>query len=63
MFSESLLRQNVTVDEVWDTLGHRSKLLFRESIGEEAYFRAELTLVLEGHSGFVKASPEIERTR
>jgi hypothetical protein len=50
-FFESLLNQKVTADEVWEAIAQRSKLLFRESIGEEAYFRAVLTLVLDGQSG------------
>jgi hypothetical protein len=50
-FFESLLNQDVTAVDAWDTVGHRAPLIFRESLGEEAYFRVVLTLMLEGQSG------------
>lgn len=50
-FFESLLNQNVTAEDAWGTVGHRAPLIFRESQGEEANFRAILTLLLEGQSG------------
>ncbi|BFN14819.1 P-loop NTPase fold protein [Marinobacter sp. RI1] len=48
---ESLLKQKVPATEAWELIRPHAKLIFGESFHEEGYFRAVLTLLLEGQTG------------
>jgi len=48
---ESLLNQKIPATEAWELIRPHTTLIFKESLNEEGYFRAVLTLLLEGQSG------------
>ncbi|MCK0106842.1 P-loop NTPase fold protein [Marinobacter sp. S0848L] len=48
---ESLLNKKISAAEAWEHICPHTKLIFRESFHEEGYFRAVITLLLEGQGG------------